>query len=499
MRQLKDVADELLRGKPDGVEFAVRTTGVRVDGSTIHQEPAVIEAFAEVLRVRGIRVMVLREGITEEELNLLADVLSHDARELRSKGGTEAKLSEELHPHFDLFAAAKTFGSGGAAAVEDADVPARAAEADEAAQQKFEEVLGDQAVALEEALPPAAPEEVEQEIRLVYTAVDSDTLSAQSVALAAKAQEKLIRDTRSHDVQRTAAMALTDMVGRATDELEYRIRRDLLCNVVKERRLDVTALRIAQLHLAGELPDWPYESPAALLLELGAIAGDVQLLEGAMGQCDMPRSDARRIAEQLAMRPDAFALLTVLLRAPLPDNIRVPIEDVLVARVKRDQREFRQWATDHPQRFLNRVCFAFLLEHVDYVLGPIVKDLLQAEGDKDRGRVIDMLVENGSEKALRLLVMGMQYAGGKRDDRLILAFGRFKHPLAVSVLREIIHRCNTVHYCREEVSSAVTALAKAGTEDALGFLEEITSKRVGFLPLYRRTIRNVAQEAILVA
>ena len=31
-------------------------------------------------------------------------------------------------------------------------------------------------------------------------------------------------------------------------------------------------MRIAQLHLAGELPDWPHENPAALLLELGAEA-----------------------------------------------------------------------------------------------------------------------------------------------------------------------------------------------------------------------------------
>jgi hypothetical protein len=67
------------------------------------------------------------------------------------------------------------------------------------------------------------------------------------------------------------------------------------------------------------------------------------------------------------------------------------------------------------------------------------------------------------------------------------------------MLREIVHRCNTAGVADEEVTSAVTALAKSGSEDALGFLEEITSKRVGFLPLYRRSIRVRAQEAILVA
>jgi len=344
-----------------------------------------------------------------------------------------------------------------------------------------------------------APAEVSEEIRLVYTAVDKDEFGARSPHLLAMAQETLVREARKHDVHRVAAMVLTDMVGKSIDELEYRVRRDLLCNVVKERRLDVTALRIAQLHLAGDLPDWPFESPAALLLELGAIANDLELLEGAMGRCDMPKSDARRVAEQLAARTDAFDLLTVLLRAPLPDNIRYPIEDVLVSRVKRDQREFRQWALDNLQRFLHRTSFRFLLQQVDFALGTIVKELLQADGGKDRERVIEMLVENGSEKALRLLVMGMPYAGEVRDVCLIQAFGRFKHPLAVAVLREIVHRCNTVRCSDEEVESAVQALAKAGTEDAVEFLDEITNKRVGLMPLYRRTIRNLAQEAILIA
>ena len=49
------------------------------------------------------------------------------------------------------------------------------------------------------------------------------------------------------------------------------------------------------------------------------------------------------------------------------------------------------------------------------------------------------------------------------------------------------------------VKTRVQALAKTGAADAVEFLGEITTKRVGLLPLYRRTIRNLAQEAILVA
>jgi len=505
MRQLKQAADEMLRGKHEGVEFSVRTTGVRVNGNPIHHEPAVIEAFTEILRVRGIRVMIIRQGIAESELNLLADVLSQDAKALRSNGGTSAKLAEELHPHFNLHAAATTFGRGDEPAGSEM-TPAVTAEVEEAAQQHFAAVLGEQDAEFADAdstpdpdqQPESTPEPTE-EIRLEYTAVDAQQLGADSIELVAQAQKTLLGQASRHDVDRTAAMALTDLVGRSGDELEYRVRRDLLCNVVKERRLEVGALRLAQLHLASDVPDWPYESSAGLLLELGAIAADVELLDGAMGKSNMDKTEARRIAELLAMRPDAFALLTVLLRASLPENIRVPIEDVLVARVKRDRREFRQWAVDNPQRFLNRSCFKFLLDRVDFALGPVVKDLLHSEGDKDRDRVIEMLVENGSEKALRLLAMGMQYTDEQRDTRLIMAFGRFKHPLAVAMLREIVHRCNTANVADEELSSAVTALAKTGTEEALQFLEEITSKRVGFLPLYRRPIRVRAQEAILVA
>ena len=496
MRQLKTAADDMLCGHPDGIEFSVRSTGVRVNGSPIHYEPAVIEAFTEVLRVRGIRIMVVRRGIGESELALLADLLSQDVRSLRAEGGTYAKLEEELHPHFDLYAAATRFGQQGEAQVA-RPTPAQCAAADEAAQQHYAEVLGEQDAAFAGEVE-AAPE-LAEEIRLVYTTFDQKALGPQSLDEAKRATDALIRESRTHDVHRTAAMALTDLAGRSSDELEYRVRRDLLCKIVKDRRLNVAALRLAQLYLAGDVPDWPCESSMALLLELGAVAGDVELLDGAMGKCAMDKAEARRIADVLAMRSDAFALLTVLLRANLPQSIRVPIEDVIVARVKRDQREFRQWAVDNPQRFLNRSCFAFLLDRVDFVLGPIVKDLLHAEESRDRDRAIEMLVENGSEKALRLLAMGMQYKGGQRDTRLIEAFGRFQHPLAVAMLREIVHRCNTSGAGDEEVTTALTALAKAGTEDALGFLEEVTTRKVGFLPLYRRAIRVRAQEAILVA
>ena len=508
MRQLKDVANQMLMGHQDGLDFTVRASGLRVDGQPVHQEPALVEAFCEILRVRGIRIMILRPGVTEEELYLLADLLSRDARELRAIGGADSVLSEELHPHFNLLASRTVFGGVGNDDEQGVPVSPDAVEA-----RNFEELLGEQGEgmpapgeiamgeldagfdAAEDGIEPDVPAEV----RLVYSAVEDGEFGARSPHLLAVAEETLARQSHKHDAHGVAALIVCDLVGRAQDPLEYRARRDLLCDIVREQRLDVTAMRIAQLHMAGDHPDWPQERPAGLVLELGAIAGDVELLESALGRYEMPKAEARAIMELLALRSDAFHLLTVLLRAQLPDSVRVPIEDAFVKAVTRDKAAFRNWALDHPEAFFQKACFGFLLKHVDFVLGPIVKEVLSREGGDDRDRVIDMLVEDGSHKSLRLLVMGVRYAGDARDPRLIRAFGKFQHPLAVAILREIVHRANTLSCSGEEASSAVKALAQAGTDDALDFLDEVANKRVALLPLYRRSIRHMAQEAIFVA
>jgi len=508
MRQLKAVATEMLFGHKDGLDFTVRASGLRVDGQPVHQEPALVEAFCEILRVRGIRIMILRPDITEEELYLLADLLSRDARELRSIGGADSVLSEELHPHFNLLASRTVFGGVG-----DDDERGIPVSSDAVEARNFEELLGEQGDGMPDPIEipigeldtgfdpaqDATEPEVPSEVRLVYSAVEDGEFGARSPHLLAVAEETLARQARKHDADRVAALIICDLVGRAQDPLEYRARRDLLCDIVRERRMDVTALRIAQLHMAGDHPDWPQERPAALVLELGAIAGDVELLESALGRHEMPKAEARAIMEMLALRSDAFDLLTVLLRAQLPDSVRVPIEDAFIKAVTRDKTAFRSWALDRPESFFEKSCFGFLLKHVDYVLGPIVKEVLSRDGGDDRDQVIDMLVEDGTEKALRLLVMGVRYAGDARDPRLIRAFGKFQHPLAVAILREIVHRANTLPCPGEEASSAVKALAQAGTDDALDFLDEVANKRVALLPLYRRSIRHMAQEAIFVA
>ena len=72
---------------------------------------------------------------------------------------------------------------------------------------------------------------------------------------------------------------------------------------------------------------------------------------------------------------------------------------------------------------------------------------------------------------------------------------------ASNLLKDTVYvRCNTLGSgSSEEIASAVNALAQTGSSDAHKFLVEIGNKRVGMLPLYRRAIRDLAQEAVLVA
>jgi hypothetical protein len=486
LTELKAIADEMLAGRPDDMDIIVHTTGLKVNGRTVHHEPAVTEAFTEVLRARGIRALVLRAGIDKSELFLLADLLGRPVRDLITDGGIDSVLFGKEHPHFNLLAAVTAFGDGEDEGCQEDDVPP-----EEVATRQLEELLGE---------PGELPPDPTEEHRLVYTACDKDELGTRSSNLLAVAEETLRAEAARHDCDRAAAMAICDMVGRATDDLEYRRRRDLLCDVVRDKRLDPRAMRIAQLHLAGELPDWPHENPAALLLELGAIGADTQLLEGALSRSTLSKAEARQVAEQLASRPEAFDLFSVLVKSPLPDNIRIPVEDVFVDTVRHRKMAFKQWALENPQRFLCQSAFKLLMCKVDFVLGPIVKEYLAVIGSKERDRLLELLVAEGTEKALRLLVMGVRYAGEVRDPRIIHAFGKFKHTLAVGVLREVIQRCNTERYDAEEASSAMRALAETGIDDARNFLEEVsTSRRFLIMPIYRRSLRDMAQDALEVA
>jgi len=485
LTELKAIADELLAARAKDLDIVVHSNGLRVDGRPVHHEPAVTEAFTEVLRSRGVRALVLRPGIAKRELFVLANVLGKAARDIVTDGGLDASLAGEDHPNFSLLAAVTAFGDGFEDGCADEEVPPA-----EAATRQFEELLGE---------PGELPPDPTDEHRLVYTACDKEELGTRSSNLLAVAEETLRAEAGRHDAERTAAMVLCDMVGRANDELEYRRRRDLLCEVVRDKRVDPRAMRIAQLHLAGDIEDWPQESPSALLLELAALGVDSQILETAFVRSTMTKAEARRVAEDLAGRPDAFDHFSVLVKAPLPDNIKFPVEDVFVDIVRHRKMAFKQWALANPQRFLCKASFKLLIRKVDFVLGPIVKEYLAVGGSKDRDRLIELLVSEGTEKALRLLVMGVRYAGEVRDPRIILAFGKFKHALAVGVLREVIHRCNSERFDAEEASSAIRALAESGVDDAIDFLEQITRERRFLMPVYRRSLRDMAHDALEVA
>jgi hypothetical protein len=493
---LRSVAEELLFGRVDDLDFVVEGSGLRFGSEMIHSEPAVTEAFAKVLRVRGIRALVIRSGIERAELFGLAELLGRTMKEILLDGGLEASLCAMQHPHFDLLPALTDFREEGdevnAVAVDPDAVnelrPNGTKPVFLAASATFDDLLGNAAEL------PATP--CEPDRTLVYTAFDGGELELAPGKLADVAEGTLRDELLSHDVEHSAAIAVFDMLRRAGDELEYRVRRDLVCDVVRERRLDVRALRFAQMQLVGDMPDWPHEDPATLLLEFGAIAGDTTLLENALGRSLMPQTVARDVAEQLSSRPDALDSLSTVLRASLPEKIRNPVEDTMLNLARDRKPAFRRWALEYPSRFLHRSCFSLLLRKADMVLGPIAKEFFAQEDLKNRDRMIDMLVRDGGEKALRLLLVGVKQSGELCDPQLIAALGKFEHATATDALREVIVRCNTERFDREEASCAIRALSESGTDEAFKFLEEVARGRRLLRSVYKRPLRELAQEIL---
>ena len=122
---LRSVADELLHGRADDLDFVVDGASIRFAGEPLRSEPAVAASFAEVLRARGIRALVLRAGLERSELLNLAELIGGDAKELHREGGVTAALEDMFHPHFDLIETGAVFrGVTGDAGDEEPDEPA---------------------------------------------------------------------------------------------------------------------------------------------------------------------------------------------------------------------------------------------------------------------------------------------------------------------------------------------------------------------------------------
>jgi HEAT repeat protein len=135
-----------------------------------------------------------------------------------------------------------------------------------------------------------------------------------------------------------------------------------------------------------------------------------------------------------------------------------------------------------------------LLERSPGLLAPVCERLLLERQAHDRKKLLHLLGSNGSDAALRLLARAVRAAGPGVSTDALHALGRFPHPMALEVLREVVERNNRDDLDLEEVDAALHAIHDLGIKEAHSFLwEMVQSRRSLFSYAYVRPVRVLAE------
>jgi len=509
---------------------------------------SVDERLALLLRHRGVKALVFRTGAGESELRALGELLKTDAKAVLAAGGAPAFLNGYAHEHMELVtlgsdaervvAAAEIDGctlraqsgspsdvslaSGGIDRLADgrastadleilcgaresppagdapccpADPRGFAKSTEGAATGAGAPLAASRVVHVPEAAAPrGALDEPREAVAYDRCEIrDDGPAGAGMFGLASDAIRK------AHDEYRpegTALLVLAQLLFDASDRPLYETRRQALLEAMESGRFPSHALLAAMRHLRTNAEKLPFGDGNALTRELLGRAGDEETIVGFLASGDAGRDGARGVVANLARRKDALTMLARLLRAPLPPHAATPVAETFVRIADERPSELGAWAAENERDFLQADVVSLLCARAYAALGPIAKAILTGTSDDARRKLVDLLVQEGTTRALHLLALGLAYGTDARSADLIAAFGKFSDPLAVALLREVIHRCNTTRTRESEARAAVAALRESECEEARAFLREIRDRRHGLLPAYRRSLRQLAAEAL---
>jgi hypothetical protein len=514
-RKLADLRADfgaLFAQRPEPLELTVAGHRLLVGDAKFDQFSEIGESFAGYLRHRQIRAVVIAPGIDLDEVRLLVDLLGTDHRALFRVGGTKPFLDARPHPHvqFLLFEggavpvipgvaadeapldpllqsiAAEAAGEPGMPAGAEGD--AQAANSD---QERFEQQLEE--FALRDLLDPAkkAGEEA------VAFAVEPALLMDAEIQGCIADDGSEMRDRlRRHSSEDTALRILFRLLAEAPDEEQYRQRRRLLLQAVRDPRFFTGELiHVIRRLLDGK--DWGFERGAELAQSVIAYVNDAAAVTQLLASIPLVPEVAKGVLTCLAAREDALPLLGRLLTSQLPSTIASDLPRVFVELAEADPRRFTQWALQDRATLLRPSVLRTLIESASGLLAPVCERLLLERPAHDRKKLLHLIGSNGGDAALRLLARAVRACGAGVAPEALHALGRFPHPLALEALREVVERNNRDDLDLEEVEAALHSIHALGIKEAHAFLWEIVqSRRSLFSYAYVRPVRVVAESVL---
>jgi hypothetical protein len=243
--------------------------------------------------------------------------------------------------------------------------------------------------------------------------------------------------------------------------------------------------------------DWGFERGAELAQSVIAYVNDAAAVTQLLVSIPLVPEVAKGVLASLAARDDALPLLGRLLTAQLPSTIADDLPQVFLDLAEADPRRFAQWALQDRAALLRPSVLRTLIENAAPLLAPVCERLLLERQAHDRKKLLHLIGSNGGEAALRLLARAVRACGPGVAPEALQALGRFPHPLALEVLREVVERNNRDELDLEEVEAALHSIHALGIKEAHAFLWEIVqSRRSLFSYAYVRPVRVIAESVL---
>ena len=306
-----------------------------------------------------------------------------------------------------------------------------------------------------------------------------------------------LRDAlQAHSGHEGSFLVLAELLLCARTPDEYQTRRALYLSLVADERYPSAVKAKILLHALFELPEPKFEPREELVAGLCDRFADRKALSLALSALGDSEAAARIVVGRLGTRADALSLLAGLLCDPAVEELHATLSDTFLDSARARPDALAAWAIEERATLFRPEIFGVLFERGASLLGPACKEILANGPTEDRLRLIDRLAQEGSAKALRLLVLGVTYDEEPCDPELIRGLGAFGHPLAVAVLRELVQRSNVEGMRWHEAASALSALRETGTDEAKEFLRQVVSNRSALLPLYRHELRVLASRVM---
>lgn len=532
LAEIQDLLAELFTERKEPLELTVFGHRLAADGAPCDDVADVAERFALLLRHRQIRSLVFLPGVEEREIQLIVEVLRIDHRALLRVGGTRSFVDQRPHPHvnFQLYE-----GDGGRPVGQpleegdelgsepelmgtpspdeapqqrvlvDAEGNVRLTIEDEAAagpgqepvseQERFEQQLEE--FALRDLLESPTDQPGEAKEAVTFN-VEDDLLSDEEVRSCMQDDARDLKQRfRRHVVEESALRIIFRMLAESTDEAQYRQRRRMLLQVVRDPRFFTGELVHVVHRLVEDGETWGFERGEELAQSVIAYVTDAAAVSQLLNSIPLVPEVAQGVLSSLAAREDALPLLARLITTDLPPFVAADLPKTLIQAAGNNPHRFVQWALQDRNTVLRPTVVKLLLEACPTIFTPVAERLLLERPDRDRRKLLHLLCANGSENALRLLAGAVRACGRGVAVEAFEALGRFPHPLSLEVLREVIQRNNGDSFDRTEAEAAIYGLYNLGINEARSFLWEIVqARRSLFSYSYVRPLRLLAERAL---